>query len=139
MVTYVLQYTYKWISAVQFGTHGSDITVTHQESFSMVAAGVIEISYGFQAKAHSETQIVNIFKLFKVLKLLQGAFDHVNHHYLLPSLNSAIKTVVHKTSLFAPVYAGDGQGFVCTVITMSISFESAFLSCLMLHLKSTSP
>lgn len=60
--TYVLQYTYKWILAVQFGTHASDISVTHQESFFMVAAGVTEISHDFLAKVHSETQIVNISK-----------------------------------------------------------------------------
>lgn len=62
MATYVLQHIYKWILAAQFGTHESDIIVTHQESFSMVGAGVPEMSHDFLAKVHSETQIVNFFK-----------------------------------------------------------------------------
>jgi len=56
MVTYVLQYTCKWVLAVQFGTYESGITVTHQESFSMVAAVVTEISHDILEKTHSKTQ-----------------------------------------------------------------------------------
>lgn len=58
MATCVLQYTYKWISAVQFGTHESDISDTSGKFLH----GMTETSYDFLGRAHSGTQIVNIFK-----------------------------------------------------------------------------
>lgn len=58
----MLYYAHKQILAVQFGTCDSDLTVTHQEIFSMEGAGVTEISHDIVVKFYSESQTVNVFK-----------------------------------------------------------------------------
>lgn len=86
---------------IWFGTCENDFTVTHQEIFSIAAAGVTEISHDFLVQIHSESQTVNVSNDPKVLKILQSAFDHVYHDYLLQYLNSWRETEIQKLKSFS--------------------------------------
>lgn len=73
----------------------------------------------------------------KVLKILQSAFDHVNHDFNI--LTHQEKLRYENQGRVAPVYAEGGQDSGCAEIIKSIFFESTIPSCLKLLPKPTSP